>query len=191
MDALGALKALIVKDGRVELPSSVSMAPSMAAQAPLRLRPKHRYVIMLAEMGYSNPEIAQMVGYSEQRVSVVRNWKGEEVDKYRADAQEKLAARTVSVADRINDAASEMFDVMLFHARRKEKDASNSRLAARDILHMAGYSPVKKTANLNMSAQVPPEIQQAVQQLDKLQEVKAKQGSWTITEPQPKTGTNG
>lgn len=190
MDHIGALKALIVKDGRLELPSAASMAPSVAAMVPKKMRPKHRYVVMLAEMGYKNKEIAQMVGYSEWRVSIILNWRGPEVDEYRRDAQQKLENRTVDVADRINDAAAEMFDIMVGHAR-KTGDATNSRLAARDILHMAGYSPVKRVANLNANINVPPELADAVKQLDKFQEVKAKEGSWTITTPQPKTGTNG
>lgn len=196
MDHLGALKALIVRDGRIELPSGAServngMARTVAEQVPLKMRPKHRYVVMLHEMGYSNKEIASMVGYSETRVSIILNWKGQEVDQYRQDAQQKLTDRTVHVADRINDAASEAFDIMLTHARAIDKDRTNSRLAARDILHMAGYSPVKKTASINANVQVPPELQAAVTQLDKFQEVKAKEGSWAVKEPEQRTGTNG
>lgn len=186
MDALGALKDLIVKDGVIHIP----MAPSMVEQAPLRLRPKHRHCIMLHELGYKGSEIARMVGYSEPRVSVILNWQGPEVDKYRQEARDQVQARTLEVGDRINVSAHEMLDVMMHHARNL-KDASNSRLAARDILHMAGFSPVKKTASINANVNVPPELQDAVKQMDKFHEIQMKQDQWRIVEPMKKDGTNG
>lgn len=195
-DALGALKALIVHTPQEPEAAGPKFGSggSMALLAPKRLRPKHRQVIMLHELGYDNIEIAQMVGYSISRVSVILQWEGPEVEEYRKLALSKVIDRTAEVGDRIAMHAGEMVDIMVRHARN-EKDAANSRLAAKDLLHMAGYSPVKKTANLNVNATVPPELQGAVEQLDKFREVKEKENTWRINNnpppPQLKDGTNG
>lgn len=193
MDALGALKALIVQ----ETPQQTAGGPkgsagSMSLLAPKRLRPKHRQVIMLHELGYDNLEIANMVGYSEGRVSIIVRWEGPEIAEYRKLAMEKVINRTAEVGDRIAMHAGEMLDIMVHHARNVN-DAANSRLAAKDLLHMAGYSPVKKTASLNVNASVPPELQGAIEQLDNFREVKLKEDNWRISNPEPskKTGTDG
>lgn len=191
MDHLGALKELIFVDpARAQ---TRRVGASMIALAPKRLRPRHRQVVMLHELGYSGREIGEMTGYSEPRVSIILSWRGPEIDEYRHQARNQVIGRTLDVADRIALHAGEMLDIMVDHAR-KTTDATNSRLAARDILHMAGYSPVKRVANLHANVQVPYEIQQAVEQLDKFQEVQAKEDSWRVIEPQPKQlkdGTNG
>lgn len=189
MDSLGALKELIIADST----SRRGQSNAMQVVAPQRLRPKHRQVIMLTELGYSQAEIASMVGYTQARISVIQNWHGHEVDEFRQQARQQVIDRTLNVADKIAVAASGMVDVMLFHANRKVEDPTNSRLAARDLLHMAGYSPVKKTINANLNAPPPREIVDALAMIGKTQEVEEKEHQWAVKEPPKllKDGTNG
>ena len=135
---------------------------SRGTYTPKRLRPRHRNVVMLHESGLKNKEIAEMTGYTVGRVSIILASKHPGLMEIRRGFAVQVADAMQDVSSRLALSANEMLDVQLFHARRKVEDPTNSRQAAKDILQMAGFSPVKKSMVLN--ATMPEE------DLEKLQE---------------------
>ena len=191
-DILGTLKEQIVGGlaaaSQGQGPFAKGSAGSYMLMAPKKMRPRHRQAIMLHEAGFDQKQIAEMLGYTQGRVSIILNSRRAEVEVVRHEARKLITDRTMDVATRIQASAHEMLDITIHHARNKA-DAANSRLAARDLLHMAGFSPVKKTASINATVPVPQEVADALGMLDKTQEVFSRQSEWTVTTPEQKTET--
>lgn len=136
----------------LERTGQVSTAPSMRAQSPKRIRPAHRMIAMLAESGMKQKEIALATGYTETRVSVILRSHHPELQEIRAGFAAQVADNIRDPAMRMALVANEMVDVMVFHARRKAEDPALSQRSAKELLHMAGFSPVKKISQVDTKA---------------------------------------
>lgn len=148
---------------------------------PRRLRPRHRIAIMLHEAGIKNKDIALALGYTESRLSVILNSQHPSLVETRAKFASEVAESIRDVPLRLKLMANEMLDVLVYHARRKGEDPALSRLSARDLLHMAGFSPVKKqfvaTANVPVEA-----LKDLVQKTTEANEVVLRGKDWDVRE---------
>lgn len=134
---------------------------------------------MLAESGMSNPQIAAATGYTHARVSVILNSQNRELIELRAGFAAQVADNILDTNLRFKLYANEMLDVMVWHARQKKDRPETSRLAARDILQMAGFTPIKR--ELQLRANVPVEaLQKVVEKLAEANEVVAQSGEWVV-----------
>lgn len=160
------------------------MSPQTASRplyTPARVRPRHRIAVMLHETGWKSKDIARALGYTEARVSVVLNSHNLALQDFKAKFASQVADNVHDTQSRIKLYANEMLDVLVGHARNT-KDAANSRLAARDILFMAGFTPVKK--ELVAHTQVPIEdLKRLVGQIEDANEVVLKSTEWRVKEP--------
>ncbi len=124
-----------------------------------RLRARHRIAVTLSENGWRNKDIAKALGYTESRISIILRSGNAKLKTFRNEIAQRVADNMTDVSSRITLYANEMLTRLVDHARQGERPEL-SRLASRDILHMAGFTPIKKQFNLN--ATVP------VDQLDKV-----------------------
>lgn len=148
---------------------------------PRRLRPRHRIAIMLSEAGIKNKDIAAALGYTESRLSVILNSQHPTLVETRAKFASDVADGIRDIPLRLKLLANEMLDVMVYHARRKGEDPALSRLSARDLLHMAGFSPVKKQfiANANVPIE---ELRNLVSKTQEANEVVLAGKDWDVRE---------
>lgn len=154
---------------------------------PKTIRPRQRMIVMLHEAGWKAKDIAKSLGYTEVRVNQIINSTHPELLKIRAETAARVADNITDTQLRIKMYANEMLDVMVQHAR-DTSNAQNSRMAARDILHMAGYAPIKK--NLNVDVQVPgEELVKAASQIKEANEVAANYKAWAVNERDPNDHT--
>lgn len=133
--------------------SASTLTAPRALYTPKKVRPRHRIAVMLDEAGMPGKEIAQSLGYTQGRLSIILTSRNPELLELRKNFAATVGDRCMDVAQRIHLFANEALDVMIFHAREKTADRGNSRQASRDLLHMAGFSPVKKS--LALEAQIP------------------------------------
>lgn len=147
---------------------------------PKTIRPRQRMIVMLYEAGWRIKDIAKSLGYTEVRVNQIVNSKHPELLRIRAETASNVAENITDTQLRIKLYANEMLDRMVQHARDTANPA-NSRLAARDILHMAGYAPVRR--NLNVDVQVPgQELIKAAGKIQEANEVAANYKQWAVSE---------
>lgn len=155
--------------------------PAKYAAPIKRLRPRHRIAVMLHESGWKNQDIAKALGYTVARVSTILNSPHAGLQELRVGFAAAVADNALDTHSRLRLYANEMLDVMVTHARNTDK-AESSRLAARDILHMAGFSPVKR--ELRMNTTVPAEaLARVVEKLDEANQVTAELHQWAIKNP--------
>lgn len=143
-----------------------------------KLRPRIRLVLQLLESGLKQKEVARMTGYTESRVSQLASLRDPRFVAIRKEARERMDETVVDVGARIrkmaNEALNRTADIM-----RQDKDLGNARLAAKFVLEVAGYSPVKKQATL--TATVPTdEFVKAVERMDAADEVRSRASEWEI-----------
>lgn len=174
------LKAMLVSAGAaVQAPAPASRLQSKYASNAVsrRLRPKHKLVILMNEMGYTNVDISAIMGYSTTRVASIIRWDTPETQALHREFRDQVINKTLDVQGKLQAYAPEMVDIVVKAAR--DPDLKIARLAARDILHMAGYQPVKRVMNLDI--QVPKEeFVQAVERMSKQTEVEQLEGQWRI-----------
>ena len=158
-----------------------------ALQQPRRIRARHRLVVMLHEAGWKNAEIARTLGYSPARLSIILNSKHSALMEVREKFASEVADNIRDVHTRFKLYANEMVDRLVAHARQAS-DPGLSRLAARDMLHMAGFTPVKK--QFLVSANLPvEELAKVLGKLGEANEVLERYGDWQVKEPlQEKVG---
>lgn len=161
--------------------SAIFAQPTKSAlhNMPKKIRPRHRMVVMLAEAGWTNKQIAESTGYTESRVSIILNAKHPELLRVRAEFASKVADTIDDTANRLKLYANEMLDTMVYHARQKEAQPQNSRMAARDILHMAGYSPVRRQVNVEIPVPAA-ELLTAAAKIQAANEVALRKSEWEI-----------
>lgn len=148
-----------------------------------KVRPRHKMAVMLAEAGWTNNEIAKALGYKPARVSIILNSRNPELQKVREETASRVADNIQDTYLRIRMYANEMLGIMVQHAR-DQSNPVNSRHAARDILHMAGYAPIKR--QFNVDVQVPgQEIVRAAKQIEQANEVALRAQEWTVRVPTP------
>lgn len=108
-----------------------------------KVRDRHKIVVMLAVCGLKNNEIAASLGYTQGRVSIILNSKHPELLAVREAAIERVAHSTADLTAQIRLAAPKALEKMV--GLLNSSDEKIVRVAARDILDRAGYSPVKKS----------------------------------------------
>lgn len=158
--------------------------PTRALSAPRRVRPAHRIMVMLHEAGLSQKEIAAATKYTEARVSVILNSRHPDLATVRQEFAAKVANNVLDVNHRVKLYANEMLDITVRHARNFA-DAANSRLAARDILQMAGFTPVKKQMNLNADVPIS-ELRGIVGAIHEANEAAARAGELAVKQVEPR-----
>lgn len=147
---------------------------------PARVRPRHRIAVMLHESGIRPKEIAKMLGYTEARISVILNSHNSHLQDIRAHFATEVAENCKDIVTRLRLYANEMVDIMVGHARREKEKPELSRLAARDILFMAGFTPVKK--QISLEGQLPTEdLKRAMDKIDEANEVVLKSTQWRVS----------
>lgn len=145
---------------------------------PIRVRPRHRIAVMLHESGLRPKEIAKMLGYTEARLSVILNSHNNELQTIRTGFATQVAENCQDVMTRLKLHAHEMVDIMLHHARDRTK-GELSRLAAKDILDRAGFSPIKK--QFTIEGKLPAEdLKRAMDKIDEANEVVLKSTDWRV-----------
>jgi predicted transcriptional regulator len=116
---------------------------------PKKLNSRHKQIIAMSAAGVRNKDIADLLGMSQSRVSVILN------DPRSRVLERQLASDVVSqiatdVSERIQGAAGEAFDVV----KNLMDNADSERVrqtSAFDILDRAGFKPKETTANLNLN----------------------------------------
>ena len=124
------------------------LTPAKQLYSPERVRPRHRIAVMLHESGWQTKDIANALGYTVSRVSIILNSHHPDLQSLREGFAAQVADNVLDVQSRLKMYANEMLTVLVSHARQTAKPEL-SRLAARDILHMAGFTPVKKVFQAN------------------------------------------
>lgn len=155
--------------------------PARTLYSPERVRPRHRIAVMLHETGWKPQQIAAALGYTVARVSVILNSHHPGLQQLRTEFASQVADQVVDVQSRLKMYANEMLTVLVGHARQTAKPEL-SRLAARDILHMAGFTPVKKVFQANANVPVE-ELKRLVGHIEDANEVVLKSSQWEVKEP--------
>lgn len=167
--------------GKLVRQDSVPATKPSAIVRPRRIRPRHRLVVMLHEAGWKNRDIAKTLGYTESRISTILSSQHPELLEVREKFASEVADNIRDVQTRFKLYANEMVDIMVGHARQRE-DKNVSRLAARDMLHMGGFTPVRR--QFLMSANIPAEeLGRVLHKLDEANEVLGQYEEWSVKEP--------
>lgn len=161
-----------------------SKSPATAARplySPDRVRPRHRIAVMLHEAGWQAKDIAAALGYTIARVSVILNSHNPVLQELRSGFASQVADSVLDVNSRLKMYANEMLTVLVAHARNKDKPELSAR-SARDILHMAGFSPVKKVFQANTDVPLE-ELKQLTQHISDANEVVLSREKWSVVNP--------
>ena len=177
MNDLGGPPRQLPWEKLLSLESGPPTATRVAGR-PKRLRARHRIMVMLAEGGWRNKEIAKSLGYTEARVSTILRSDHPELKSFRYEVAQRVAANVTDVQSRITLYANEMLTRLVDHARQADRPEL-SRLAARDILHMAGFTPVKKQFNLNANVPVD-QLGRVLPEIHKANEAAAQAAAFVI-----------
>ena len=170
---LNFMAALIAKE-------QAAPTASRPLYTPKRVRPRHRIAVMLHESGWRPKDIAKALGYTDARISVILNSLNSHLQECRSNFAVEVADNIKDVHSRLKLYANEMLDRLVAHGRQNN-DPALSRLAARDILHMAGFTPVKKVFALD--ARVPfEELKKVVGAIAEANEVILNQDQWRVKE---------
>lgn len=146
-----------------------------------RVRPRQLIATMLHQSGWKGSDICKALGYTPGRLSVILNSRHPQLEQARAKFASEVADNIRDVQTRFKLYSNEMLDILVSHARRKAEDPALSRLAARDILHMAGFSPVKK--QFLMTAEAPIEdLKRLATTIHEANEVVMSGKDWDISE---------
>lgn len=157
--------------------------PARPLYSPERVRPRHRIAVMLHEAGWKPGDIAKALGYkTAARVSVILNSHHPGLQSLRVQFASQVADNVLDVQSRMKLYANEMLTILVNHARNEAQRPELSRLAARDILHMAGFTPVKKVfqANTNVPYE---ELNRLVGHIEDANEVVLKSSQWEVKDP--------
>jgi hypothetical protein len=166
---------------KTEMSPNTPSRPLREIKVLSRVRPRHRIAVMLQEAGWKNKDIAAALGYTESRLSVILNSHNTGLQTLRANFASEVADQVKDVHARFMLYSNEMLDVLVGHARNATSRPELSRLAARDILHMAGFSPVKKV--FSVDAKVPTaELNKAMQEISDANEVVLSSDKWRVKE---------
>lgn len=145
-----------------------------------KVKERHKMVVMLEVAGWKNNEIAAAMGYTPGRVSIILSSKRPELLQVRNEAAQRVADNTIDMQAKFAlhapDALKRMVAIM-----GQTEDTANSRLAAKDILDRAGYTPVKKS--LSVGATVPIEqLKGTLDQIEKANQAVEQSEAWEVRE---------
>lgn len=190
MDAGGTLKTTIIPPAvaahtRQLATHSMPWGSRQAFNAPKGARERHKMVVMLAAAGWTGNQIAQSMGYTPARVSVILTSRHPDLLAVRKEAAQKVMDNTTDLMLRFRAESGKSLDVLVDIRDNKLSEPAPPalrRLASRDILDRAGYSPIRKQINLDM--QMPgEEVVRAAKQLAAANEVDARRSEWTVHNP--------
>lgn len=143
-----------------------------------KVKERHKMVVMLHVTGWKNNEIAAAMGYTQGRVSIILSSKRPELQAVRAEAAQRVLDNTVDLQAKFALYAPDALDRMV-EIMNQTEDVANARLAAKDVLDRAGYSPVKKTAHVE--ATVPfDQLAALLPQIEKANEAVLKEGEYEV-----------
>lgn len=143
-----------------------------------KVKDRHKMVVALSCAGWKNNEIALAMNYTQGRVSIILASKRPELVAVRNEMGQRVLDNTIDLQSKFALHAPDALDRMVAIMAQTD-DVANARLAARDILDRAGYSPVKKTAHLN--ATVPVEALNAtLSQIEKANEAVLREGEFEV-----------
>lgn len=142
-----------------------------------RVRDRHKMVVMLQVCGWTNNEIARATRYTPSRVSIILNSRHPELLAVRAATVERVANQTVDLSAKIRLAAPDALDKMI--SLVDSEDETVARLAARDILDRAGYSPVKKSVNVDTKVPLD-ELNGVLGKIHEANEVVMQRDNWVV-----------
>lgn len=136
----------------------VDLLPNLSGEkdwSPEKWSPRHRIVVALHLGGDKNKEIAEKLGLSESRVSIILNDPRAAHEIMRMSAM--VADRTVDTALRIKLYANEALDEIVEELRtsRSEKIRQN---AAFGLLDRAGFTPPKINGEEKPPMSLPEEV---------------------------------
>ena len=117
-----------------------------------RLRTTHHEIARLLAAGYRNGEIAALTSYSPSTISNLQN--NPMFQELLAIYMEKREAEFSNMGAQILDVAELALNEIAERLENSPDEVKTSELReiARDMADRAGYSPLKKTANITLSA---------------------------------------
>lgn len=139
-------------------------------------------VVMLALSGHTNIEIAQAMGYTPGRVGTILASQHPELLKVREEAAARVMDHMTDPMLKFRSEVPKSIDALI-EVRDQEgvenPDLGQKRLAARDILDRAGYSPVRK--QLTVNADLPPaQLEEALTRFEQAVENKQRHAEWAV-----------
>lgn len=159
------------------LPSSAAdmsrdLLPALSPQKnyqPEKWTARHRKCVALEMAGLKNKEIAEIMGWSESKVSVTLNDDRAAVDRNElaGDIQEKVQDVHLRLQMISNEALDEVIDEM-----RHSSDENVRQRAAFSILDRAGYGKVNKhvVARSPVSDEVVDRLEETLEEIEELEE---------------------
>lgn len=126
---------------------------SQASLQIQELSPIHKQMCMYAAMGFKNYEIAEIMNYSESRISIVLNHPDAEAMIARMTT-DLINKTTDDVALRIRGATLEA-QTKVLELMRSAKSESIQKECAFDILNRGGFKP--REVHVNASVELPRE----------------------------------
>lgn len=121
---------------------------------PEKLRPRHIQAIRLQIAGYNNNDIAEALGYTPSRVSILLSHP--DAQTIRNALVSVVTGDALDVRTQINQASGEALNVVLDSMRNVGEYKEKAKIAF-GILDRAGYSVVQKVENkteINLTAKV-------------------------------------
>jgi len=118
--------------------------------SPKRLRQRHKLAIRLEACGMTNNQIAEHLGYTPSRISIILN--DPRADEIRAGMSSLVADNLDDIALRLQHYAGEALTEVVDIMRESTSDTVRQR-SAFDILDRAGYNKIEKhiSATTNIS----------------------------------------
>lgn len=140
----------------------------------------HRRIVSLSESGYRNYEIAELVGLTPSRISIILNDPRADIERrtFAKKVVEQVQDIQLKIALHAEEALEEIVDEM-----RNAESAKIRQTAAFGILDRAGYSPVKKTQEIEKAPSLPAGMLD--QMHDVLNSIEATEVSYRVVSSEP------
>jgi transcriptional regulator with XRE-family HTH domain len=187
-DHQGTLKEQIIAATQGHKPWEVIRSTQSTNRPPKKIRPRHRMAAALQAAGFTNKEIAEKLGYTEGRISVILRSKHPQLQEVRKEIADRIALETGDMALRFHMEAPKSLDTLINIRDNAQSPTSERRQSALAILDRAGYTPIKK--QINLQGNVPaPELREVITELDRANEVFERRREWEVKSLP--TGTGG
>lgn len=185
MDVPGTLKSSIVQPPPKPWERTF-VAGLNAIREPTRrfrrpARERHKMVMFLHCSGWKNNDIARAMGYTANQISIIINSQHPELLALKDRAQDMVASATTDVLLRFRQESAKSVETLV-QVRDQTADLGQRRLAARDILDRAGYSPVRKQINFNTAIPVE-KLEQIVERVEEANDLELHRSKYAVTNP--------
>ncbi len=163
------------------MPDLLPELTKQKAYQPMRWTQRHRLVVALWLAGARNKQIADVMGYDSDYVSVILNDKRAMVEIEAMGSS--MAERMTDVHTRLKVLANEALSEITDEMRDTSAPVAVRQRAAFGILDRAGYTAVQK--HINVEAQIPADIADRVEKvLDVIQGPEADKYDYEVLEGQ-------